>query len=108
MAALLLAPSVGVVLAARLGIIVPLVIASLVVAAAIPTAARRGKLSIPAYGGIAIGAAVVGFSLGHFAGVRQVRGTPLGVSISILFFLLIATVLGCLLSLFFYREPPES
>ncbi len=95
------------ILTAKLEVVLPLTVACLVVVAAIPFAARRGMLSLPAYGGMAIGAAVIGFLLGHIAGVRQVRGTPLGVGISILFFLLIAAALGCLLSLFFYREPPS-
>ncbi len=94
--------------AVRTGIVVPLTLASMAVVVAILFAARRGKLSIPAYGGAAIGAIVIGFALGHLAGLRQVRGTPLGVVISILFFLLMATALGCLLGLFLYREPPPN
>lgn len=94
--------------AARWQILIPLAIACAAVVVAIPSAARRGKLSIPTYGGAAVGAVLIGFSLGHLAGVRQVRGTVLGAAISILFFLLIATALGCFLALFFYREPRQS
>jgi len=102
----LLVLSVILVLAARLEIVVPLTVACLVVVGAIPSAAWRGKLNPPAYGGMAIGAAAIGFSLGHVAGLRQIRGTAFGVGISILFFLLIAAAFGCVLSVFFYREPP--
>lgn len=103
----LLVLSAVLILNARLEIVLPLTVACLVVVAAIPSAARRGKLNLPAYGGMAIAAAVIGFLLGHVAGIHQVRGTPLGVGISILFFLLIAAALGCLLSLAFYRPPPS-
>jgi hypothetical protein len=93
------------VLTARLNVLIPLGVVCLAVVAAIPSAARRGKLNLRAYAGMMVGAAVIGFSLGHVSGLRQVRGTPLGVGISILFFLLVAAALGCLLSLFLYREP---
>jgi fructose-specific phosphotransferase system IIC component len=91
-----------------MGIIIPLGVACLVLVFAIPFAARRGKLSVPIYALLALAVGVVAFGAGTLAGVRSVRGTPFGIVVSILFFLLVATAVGCFLSMLFYRQPPVS
>jgi len=73
----------------------------------IAVSALRGKLHIPGYVGLAFLAFAIAFILGRIAGARSVTGT-LGVSLSIAFFLLMAAALGCVLALFFYRQPPET
>lgn len=99
--------AIGVFVALRTGVVIPLAVASLVLIVVIPSAAWRGKLSVPIYALLALAAGVLAFATGRLAGVRTVHGTPLGVVISILFFLLVAAGLGCFLGMLFYRQPPE-
>lgn len=91
----------------RFGIAVPLSLGCLVLIVVIPSAARRGKLSVPIYALLAFATGAAAFVIGKIAGAESVRGTALGIVLSIIFFLLIAALLGCLLSLFFYRHHPS-
>jgi hypothetical protein len=74
---------------------------------AIPIGASKGKLHVPGYVGLALVTFAIGLVFGRIAGSRPVTGTTLGVLLSILFFLLVATALGSILALLFYRPVPE-
>ncbi|HUI42842.1 MAG TPA: hypothetical protein VL523_12825 [Terriglobia bacterium] len=102
---LTLLPPLG--LALRLSVVVPLAIACLLVAVAIPIAARQGRVTIPACVGIGVAAAGIALLAGRVAGVRRITGTASGMALAVAFFLLSSTAFGSLLALFFYREPPE-
>src|SRR5439155_19959572 len=102
-----LASSPGLLLfAARLDVVIPLSILCLFVLAAIPLAARRGKITIPTSVWTGLGAAVLSLVTGKLAGVNGVRGTLKGIIVSVLLFLLVATAVGCFVGLYFLREPP--
>jgi len=88
-------------------LVISLTVACAVVLVTIPICASRGKLHVPGYVGLAFLAFAIGLLLGRIAGTRAVAGTIAGVLLSIVFFLLIATALGSVLALFFYRHPPE-
>ena len=93
--------------AVNLGVIVPLALSCLVLVAVIPSAAWRGKLSVPAYALGLFCASFVAFGVGKLAGAQSVRGTPLGVIVSFIFFLLVATAAGCFFGIFFYRHQSD-
>jgi len=93
---------------ANLGLVVPLSIACFAIVIVVPLAAARSRLHIPGYVGLAFLAAIFGLLCGRISGIRGVGGTPWGVLLSLLFFLSIAFTVGCVLALFFYRDPPES
>jgi hypothetical protein len=92
----------------RLLVLVPLGLACLAVLVVLPWAAARGKLHVPGYVGLAFLGCVLGLLLGRISGARGVSGTIGGLFLSILFFLLMATAVGSVLALFFYRHPPEA
>jgi hypothetical protein len=94
--------------AAQLSIVVPLLLVCLGVLVAMPVAAARGKLHVPGYVGLAFLAFALGLLLGRISGARAVTGTIAGLALSILFFLLMATAVGSVLALFFYRHRPEA
>jgi len=91
--------------AAKLSVVASLLLACFSILAGIPFAAARGKLHIPGYVGVALLAFAIGLLLGRIAGAHGVTGTLLGFSLSIVFFLLIATAVGSVLALFFYHHP---
>jgi hypothetical protein len=95
-------------LAVNLGVIVPLALSCLVLVAVIPSAAWRGRLSVPAYALILFVASFVAYGIGKLAGAQSVHGTILGVVISFIFFLLVATAFGAFLGIFFYRQPTDA
>jgi hypothetical protein len=92
----------------RLALLVPLSLACLVVLVFLPCAANRGKLHVPGYVGLAFLTCAFGLLFGRISGVRGVVGTLAGLFLSILFFLLMATAVGSVLALFFYRHRPEA
>jgi hypothetical protein len=94
-------------LAIGLGIIVPLALSCLVLVVVIPSAAWRGRLSVPVYALIMFASAFVAFGVGRVAGWPSVHGTTLGVVVSFIFFLLVATAAGCFFGIFFYRHPSD-
>ena len=94
-------------LAVNLGVIVPLALSCLVLVVVIPSAAWRGKLNVPVYALMLFVAAFVAYGIGKMAGAQSVHGTVLGVVISFIFFLLVATAVGSFLGIFFYRQPTE-
>ena len=94
-------------LAVNLGVIVPLALSCLVLVVVIPSAAWRGKLNVPVYALILFVAALVAFGIGKLAGAQSIHGTTLGVVISFIFFLLVATSVGSFLGIFFYRQPTD-
>src|SRR5713101_6562885 len=93
--------------AVRFGMAVPLFLVCLVLVVAIGFAARRGKLHMAGFGWLAIGAATVAFWIGRLAGARGVRGTAVGMFMSVVFFLLVAAAFGSFLGLVFYRRPRD-
>ncbi len=93
--------------ALKTGIVVPLGVSCVVLLALIPSAAARGKLSVPIYALLALASGLLAFIAGHMAGAASIHGTPLGVVVSIIFFLLVASGLGCFLGIIFYRHPDE-
>jgi uncharacterized BrkB/YihY/UPF0761 family membrane protein len=86
-------------------VVVPLALSCLVVVAVIPSAAWRGKLNVPVYALMLFVAAFVAYGIGKVAGAQSIHGTTLGVVISFIFFLLVATAIGSFLGIFFYRQP---
>ena len=94
-------------LAVNFGVVVPLALSCLVVVAVIPSAAWRGKLNVPVYALMLFVAAFVAYGIGKVAGAESVHGTTLGVVISFIFFLLVATSVGSFLGIFFYRQPMD-
>jgi hypothetical protein len=74
---------------------------------AVPTAARRGKLHVPGYLGLALLTFLIAIVMGRITGIHGINGTLAGVFLSILFFLLIAVAVGSVLALFFYRNPHQ-
>jgi hypothetical protein len=94
--------------AARGPLVIPLMLAGILVAVLIPLAASRGKLHVPGYVGLVIASFGMAYILGRISGTHGVRGSTLGVVLSILFFLLIAVAAGSMLAILVYREPPET
>ena len=82
-----------------------IVCAAIVVA--VQVCASKGRFHVPGYVGLALVTFIIGLILGRVAGSRAVTGTPFGALLSVLFFLLVATTLGSILALFFYRPAPE-
>jgi FtsH-binding integral membrane protein len=82
-----------------------LVLCCLVIAISIPVAARRGKLHVPGYLGLAGLTFVVSIILGKLSGSRHIAGSPAGIVLSFIFYLLVAVTLGSVISLFVYRRP---
>ena len=91
----------------KLSLVLPLLLACLALVVAIPSAARRGKLHVPGYMGLAFLTFLSGLLLGRITGIRSINGTLAGVFLSILFFLLISTAVCSVLALFFYRNPRQ-
>jgi hypothetical protein len=77
----------------------------LAIVVCIPVAARRRKLHIPGYVGMAFAAFITALILGRVVGSPRIIGTPMGIFLSVVFFLLIATAVGSVVALFFYRHP---
>jgi hypothetical protein len=92
---------------AKWRIVAPLILACLTIVIAIPVAAARSKLHMPAYIGIAILAFAASLVFGEMSGVQRIAGSIVGVVLSMACFLSIAAVVGSILALLFYREPPE-
>jgi hypothetical protein len=88
-------------------LVLVLVAVCVVVAAAVPFAASRGRLHTPGYIGIALASFVVAFILGRISGAQGIRGRHSGEVLSIVFFLLMAVALGSVLAIFFHRDPPQ-
>jgi len=93
---------------ATTSMIIFLISASAVIAVGISVCARRGKLHIPGYIGLAFFAFAVALILGRISGARGVTGTHFGFLLSVLFFLLMAVAVSSILALFFYRHPPQA
>jgi len=100
--------SAGAFVALKTGVVIPLALACLVLIVVLPAAAWRGRLSVPIYALLALAAGAVAFVAGTLAGARSVHGTPFGVVVSIVFFLLVATAVGCFLGILFYHQPPDN
>jgi lysylphosphatidylglycerol synthetase-like protein (DUF2156 family) len=88
--------------------IIFLILASVAIGIIIVFCARRGKLHIPGYVGLAFLTFAVALILGRIAGARGVSGTHWGLLLSVLFFLLMAVAVSSILALFFYRHPPQT
>lgn len=89
----------------NLFVVVPLVLVCLAVLLAMPAAAARGKLHVPGYAGLAFLGFALGLLAGRISGASSITGTVTGLSLSILCFLLMATAVGSVLAIFFYRHP---
>jgi hypothetical protein len=92
----------------RPAVLVPLAAISLAIVVGIPTAAYRGKLHMAGYIGLALAAFAAAMVFGKLSGLHHVTGTVIGLFLSFLFFSAIATVLGSLAALAFYKAPKES
>lgn len=91
-------------LAVNLGVVIPLALSCLVLVVVIPAAAWRGRMNVPFYALVLFVAAFVAYGIGKLAGAQSVHGTTLGIVISFIFFLLVATAVGSFLGIFFYRQ----
>ena len=89
----------------RVFLLALLTLVCLATAASLCVAASRSFLHIPAYVGLAFFSFAAAMIVGHFSGAANISGTPAGLGLSILFFILIATAVGSVLALFFYRHP---
>lgn len=89
----------------KIGVLLPLALACIVLVVVIPAAARRGILNVPVYALMLFGTGFLAFITGKLAGAETVRGTTLGVVVSLIFFLLVAAAIGCFFGMFFYRQP---
>jgi hypothetical protein len=101
-------PSASVVLlfaVPRAALLVPLAMVCLATVAGLCVAASKSFLHIPAYVGLAFFSFAAAMVVGHYSGAANISGTPTGLALSVLFFLLIATAVGSVLALFFYRHP---
>jgi len=99
------APPVIIFAAPRLSLLVPLVLVCVATVASLCVAASKSFLHVPAYVGLAFVSFAAAMLAGHFSGAANITGTPTGLALSVLFFLLIATAVGSVLALFFYRHP---
>jgi hypothetical protein len=95
-------------LAPNLPVLIPLSLACLAALIAIPVAANRGKLHVPGYVGLAFLGFALGLLAGRISGAHSITGTIIGLCLSILCFLSMATAVGSVLAIFFYRHPPEA
>jgi hypothetical protein len=86
-------------------IVFPLILMCIVIVVAIVLAAFRGKLHVPGYIGLAGLSFVVSIFLGKLSGSRHIAGTPVGIILSFVFYLLISAALGSVIALFVYRRP---
>ena len=93
---------------AQWGIVLPLLMICLAIVIAIPAAAARSKFHMPAYIGIAILAFAASVIFGEISGMHRIAGSVAGIALSIACFLSVAVLLGSILALFFYRDPPEA
>jgi hypothetical protein len=89
----------------RVFLLAPLALVCLATVASLCIAASKSFLHIPAYVGLAFFSFAAAMVAGHFSGAANISGTPTGLALSVLFFLLIATAVGSVLALFFYRHP---
>ena len=89
----------------RLFLLAPLALVCLVTVVSLCVAASKSFLHIPAYVGLAFFSFAAAMIVGHFSGAVNISGTTAGLALSVLFFLLIATAVGSVLALFFYRHP---
>jgi xanthine/uracil permease len=89
----------------RFVLIAVLMLSCLATTISVPIAARRGKLHVPGYLGLAGLTFVVSIIVGKLAGSRHITGTPVGIILSFIFFLLIAMTFGSVIALFVYRPP---
>jgi hypothetical protein len=88
----------------RFVMIAVLMLCCLAIAISMPIAARRGKFHVPGYLGLAGLTFVVSIILGKLSGSRHIAGSPAGIIISFIFYLLMAVSLGSVISLFVYRR----
>ena len=95
-------------IAAKLPVVMPLILGCLSIVVVISWAAAGGKLHIPGYAGLAFLTFAIAFLLGRVTGARGITGTTAGVFVTFAFFLLVAAGVGCILALFFYRDSPEA
>jgi hypothetical protein len=84
-----------------------LLLVCLGIVVAIAVAASRGKLHMAGYMGIAFLAFFAATIAGKLSGAHAITGTAFGLILSLLFFVGIATVLGCIAALIFYRPPRD-
>jgi hypothetical protein len=89
-------------------VVIPLILTCIAIVIAIALAAARGKFHMPGYLGLAGLTFVVSIIVGKTAGSRHITGTPVGIILSVIFYLLISAALGSVISLFVYRRPPDS
>jgi hypothetical protein len=92
---------------AKMLIVAPLLIACILVVVSISVFASRGKLHMPAYVGIAFLGFAFSLLFGRLAGIKDIHGSAAAVALSIVCYLCIATTVGSIVALFFYRQPPE-
>lgn len=92
---------------AKMLLVGPLSTACLAVVISIGVFAAKGRLHIPAYVGIAFLAFGSSLLFGNLAGIKAIHGSAIAVALSIAFYLCIATTVGSIVALLFYRRPPE-
>jgi hypothetical protein len=86
---------------------IPLLLVCLGIVVAIAVAGSRGKLHMAGYMGIAFLAFFAALIAGKLSGAHAITGTSFGLILSLLFFVGIATALGCIAALLFYRPPRD-
>jgi hypothetical protein len=91
-------------MAPKLAIVIPLIAVCILIVVSVSFFARRGKLHIPGYAGIAALGFFLSLLFGKIAGSHSIAGTIVGVFFSILCFLFLAVVVGSIIALLFYRH----
>ena len=90
----------------NLALVIPLALSCLAIMVILPISAARSRLHIPGWVGFALFSFVLSYTCARISGVHGYVGRTTGVFFSILCFLFLATALGSVIALFFYRDPP--
>jgi hypothetical protein len=90
----------------NLELVVPLALSCLAIMVILPISAARSRLHIPGWVGFALFSFVLSYTCARISGVHSFVGKPTGVLFSIACFLFLASALGAVIALFFYKDPP--
>ena len=87
-------------------LIIPLALSCLAIMIILPISAACSHLHIPGWVGFALFSFVLSYTCARVSGVHGIVAHRTGVILSIMCFLFLATALGSVIALFFYKDPP--
>jgi hypothetical protein len=90
----------------NLELVIPLALSCFAIMVILPISAARSRLHIPGWVGFALFSFVLSYTCARISGVHSFVGKPAGVFFSIACFLFLASALGSIIALFFYKDPP--